>query len=94
VAHYLIAGIVINRFSTSWFAMAPVDGVRYSPSWMEVAILAGVASGVLLVFTLVTRFFPVFKETVRVGAPETQPAPASALQPTAAAPATARGEAA
>jgi Ni/Fe-hydrogenase subunit HybB-like protein len=89
-ALFVIAGIVINRFSTSWFAMAPVDGVMYSPSWMEVAILVGVASGVLLVFTLVTRFFPVFKETTRVGTPETQPAAASAVP--VAAPATARSE--
>jgi Ni/Fe-hydrogenase subunit HybB-like protein len=87
-ALFVIAGIVMNRFDTSWFAMQPVGGVQYSPSWMEVAILVGVASGVLLVFTLISRFFPVFKETVRVGTHEAQPTPVSA------APATARSEAA
>jgi Ni/Fe-hydrogenase subunit HybB-like protein len=86
-ALFVIAGIVINRFSTSWFAMTPVDGVLYSPSWMEVAILAGVGSGVLLVFTLVSRFFPVFKETAPVATREAQPAAAG--QPASAAPATA-----
>ena len=67
-ALFVIAGIVLNRFDTSWFAIEPVGGVQYSPSWMEVAILIGVASGVLLVFTLISRFLPVFKETVPVSA--------------------------
>jgi hypothetical protein len=47
---------------------------------------------VLLVFTLISRFFPVFKETVPVTPREAQPAAAG--QPASAAPATARSEAA
>jgi Ni/Fe-hydrogenase subunit HybB-like protein len=90
-ALFVIAGIVMNRFDTSWFAMQPVSGARYSPSWMEVAILVGVAAGVLLVFTLISRFFPVFKETVPVAPREAQPA---AGQPASTVPATARSEAA
>jgi Ni/Fe-hydrogenase subunit HybB-like protein len=91
-ALFVIAGIVMNRFDTSWFAMQPVGSARYSPSWMEVAILVGVAAGVLLVFTLISRFFPVFKETIPVAPREVQAA--SADQPASAAPATARSEAA
>jgi Ni/Fe-hydrogenase subunit HybB-like protein len=91
-ALFVIAGIVLNRFDTSWFAIEPVGGVQYSPSWMEVAILIGVASGVLLVFTLVSRFLPVFNETVPV-APRKEKA-AAVDQATSAVPATARSEAA
>jgi Ni/Fe-hydrogenase subunit HybB-like protein len=56
-------GIVMNRFDASWFGILPIDGLRYSPSWMEVAILAGVFSGVLLVYTIIAHYFPVFSET-------------------------------
>jgi Ni/Fe-hydrogenase subunit HybB-like protein len=57
-------GIALNRFNASWFAIRPGGDARYFPSWMEVAILAGVFSGVLLVYTLIAQYFPVFAETV------------------------------
>lgn len=66
IAAILVAfGIVLNRFNATWFAIKPLNGVIYTPSWMEVALLVGVASGVLLVFTLISHFFPVFSETIR-----------------------------
>jgi len=58
------AGIAMNRFNASWFAIEPIGDARYFPSWMEIAILAGVFSGVLLVYTLIVHFFPVFSETI------------------------------
>lgn len=58
------AGIVLNRFDATWFAIKPLDGVTYAPSWIEVALLVGVASGVLLVFIIISNYFPVFVETV------------------------------
>jgi Ni/Fe-hydrogenase subunit HybB-like protein len=57
-------GIALNRFNASWFAIEPVGNVRYSPSWMEIAILVGVFCGVLLVYTVLAQYFPVFAETV------------------------------
>jgi Ni/Fe-hydrogenase subunit HybB-like protein len=60
------AGIVLNRFDVTWFAMRPLSGISYFPSWIEVALLVGVASGVLMVYTLMAHFFPVFSETVAV----------------------------
>jgi len=57
-------GVALNRFNASWFAIEPIGNIRYSPSWMELAILAGVLSGVLLVYTLIAQYFPVFAETV------------------------------
>lgn len=63
-ASFLAVGIIMNRFDTSWFAIKPIDGIFYSPSWMEVAILLGVFSGVLLIYTLIAHFLPVFSETI------------------------------
>jgi len=63
-ASLVALGIVMNRFNASWFAIKPINGVHYSPSWMEVAILIGVFSGVLFVYTIIAHYFPVFKETV------------------------------
>jgi len=54
----------MNRFNVSWFGVLPIDDTYYMPSWMEVAILVGVFSGVLLVYTLIAHYFPVFSETV------------------------------
>jgi len=62
-ALFVAAGIVLNRFNATWFAIRPLNGVTYIPTWMEVALLIGVASGVLLVFTLISHYFPVFVET-------------------------------
>ncbi len=63
-ALFVAAGIVFNRFNATWFAIKPLNGVIYTPSWLELALLVGVASGVLLVFTLISHYFPVFVETM------------------------------
>jgi Ni/Fe-hydrogenase subunit HybB-like protein len=59
----LILGISFNRFNSSWWGMKPVEGYTYIPTAAEVIILAGVLSGVILVFTLVSLYFPIFEET-------------------------------
>jgi Ni/Fe-hydrogenase subunit HybB-like protein len=58
------AGIVINRFDVTWFAIQPINAVTYFPSWIEIALIVGVACGVVAVFALVSHFFPVFSETL------------------------------
>jgi Ni/Fe-hydrogenase subunit HybB-like protein len=63
-AFFIIGGVILNRFDVTWFAMAPVNGQTYSPHWMEVAILVGVAAGLVLVYSLVARYFPVYEETL------------------------------
>ncbi len=60
----VMAGAVLNRFDVTWFAMLPVDGQTYSPHWMEIAILVGVVAGIVTVYSLVARYFPVYEETV------------------------------
>jgi len=62
----IAAGIVLNRFNITWFAMKSIDGITYFPSWIEVALLVGVASGVMVVYSLVAHFFPVFSETLHI----------------------------
>ncbi|MBI1257886.1 MAG: Ni/Fe-hydrogenase cytochrome b subunit [Chloroflexi bacterium] len=63
-AFLIIAGVILNRFDVTWFAMKPVNGEMYTPHWMEVAILVGVVAGLILVYSLVARYFPVYEETV------------------------------
>ncbi len=60
---FTLTGVVMNRFDVTWFAIKPVLGETYTPHWMEVALVVGVASGVMLVYSLVAHFFPVYEET-------------------------------
>lgn len=60
----IMGGAILNRFDVTWFAMKPIDGQVYSPHWMEIAILVGVVAGVVTVYSLVARYFPVYEETV------------------------------
>ena len=60
----IMSGVILNRFDVTWFSMAPVSGEVYTPHWMEVAILVGVAAGLVTVYSLVARYFPVYEETV------------------------------
>jgi len=66
----VLAGVVLNRFNASWFAIRPVAGEIYKPHWMEVAILVGVAASAILIYSLVAHYFPVFDETVVVNPAE------------------------
>lgn len=60
----IIGGVVLNRFDVTWFSMLPVSGEMYAPHWMEVAILVGVAAGLIAVYSVVARYFPVYEETI------------------------------
>ncbi len=65
-ALFVAAGIALNRFDISWFVLKPLHGITYFPSWIEISLLIGVFSGVLLVYTLVSYYFPVFTETIAI----------------------------
>lgn len=60
----IMGGVILNRFDVTWFGMKPVAGQVYSPHWMELAILIGVLAGVITVYSLIARYFPVYEETV------------------------------
>lgn len=78
------AGIVLNRFDVTWFAMKSIDGVSYFPSWIEIALLAGVTAGIVVVYALVAHFFPLFSETLPVkDLPPSEPAKLRISQPVA-----------
>jgi Ni/Fe-hydrogenase subunit HybB-like protein len=61
-AMFLLAGVVLNRFNTSWWALMPNPDYHYMPSLTETMILIGVLSGAILTFLVVARYFPVYKE--------------------------------
>lgn len=62
----VLLGVFINRFAVTWWALKPIDGYFYFPSWQEIAIQIGVLSGAVLVYTLVGRYLPLFEGTVDV----------------------------
>jgi Ni/Fe-hydrogenase subunit HybB-like protein len=59
----VLFGTFLNRFDTAWFALKPVPGFEYFPHWMEIAIQVGVLSAIVVVYTLIGRYFPLFEET-------------------------------
>jgi Ni/Fe-hydrogenase subunit HybB-like protein len=61
-ALFIAVGIVLNRFAVTWLALRPLNGQLYFPSWIEAALIVGVASGVFLVFTLAARYLPIFEK--------------------------------
>jgi Ni/Fe-hydrogenase subunit HybB-like protein len=62
-ALFVIAGTTLNRFSVTWFSIPSTSGEVYTPHWMEIAVLVGVAAGVVTVYSLIARYFPVYEET-------------------------------
>ncbi|MEO8612015.1 MAG: NrfD/PsrC family molybdoenzyme membrane anchor subunit [Chloroflexota bacterium] len=68
-AFLIMGGTILNRFDVTWFAMKPIAGASYSPHWMEIAILVGVVAGIVMVYSLIARYFPVYEETVAYKAP-------------------------
>jgi Ni/Fe-hydrogenase subunit HybB-like protein len=58
-----MGGVILNRFDVTWFSMSPISGELYTPHWMEIAILVGVIAGLMAVYSLVARYFPIYDET-------------------------------
>lgn len=63
-AFLIMGGVILNRFDVTWFSMSPVSGEMYTPHWMEVALVVGVVAGLITIYSLVARYFPVYEETV------------------------------
>jgi Ni/Fe-hydrogenase subunit HybB-like protein len=79
-AFFVMGGVILNRFDVTWFAISPVNGQTYTPHWMEVAILVGVVAGLITVYSLVARYFPVYEETVAYHKPADELSSASDRQ--------------
>ncbi len=56
----VVAGFLVNRLNVSTTALDTSSGVRYFPSWMELAVTASIVVVGLLVFRLAVQFLPVY----------------------------------
>lgn len=66
-----LAGMVLNRFDVSWFAVTHYDPLTYVPTFMgkvtyfpsitEILVSAGIFSFGILAFGLIAKYFPVFE---------------------------------
>jgi len=71
-AIFVVAGLMLNRFDISWFAIHRLDPMMYVPAFMgkiaylptppEVAVSIGIVSAGVLAFTLAARYLPLFSE--------------------------------
>jgi Ni/Fe-hydrogenase subunit HybB-like protein len=62
VGQCTLLGVLLNRFNTTWLGFLPVEGYQYTPSWMEIAIQAGVLAATVVVYSLAARYLPLFDE--------------------------------
>ena len=72
-----VLGFVVNRLNVSVTGLEGAAGVRYLPSWMEVAVSAGLVALGFAAFILAVRFLPIFPH--RPGAPRTEAAGAAGV---------------
>lgn len=65
-ASLLVAGgVILNRLDVSVVGQMVTTG-SYFPHWMEFTVTIGLVATGLLSYTLITRYFPVFPETIPV----------------------------
>jgi Ni/Fe-hydrogenase subunit HybB-like protein len=79
----VVSGFVVNRLNIAVTGMERAAGTRYIPAWSEVAITLSIVGVGILLFTLATKYLPIFthgypepkKEPAAVG-PRALPVPA------------------
>ncbi len=70
----LLAGMILNRFNVSWFAVKHPDPITYIPTFManhihywpslpELSVSIGIFSAGILAFGLAAKYLPLFDET-------------------------------
>ena len=84
----VLAGMILNRFDVSWFAVKHSDPLTYLPSFMsnvkyfpslpEVAVSIGIFSFGILAFGLAAKYLAVFDEEPHGHEVETESSPATA----------------
>jgi Ni/Fe-hydrogenase subunit HybB-like protein len=67
----VLAGMILNRFDVSWFAVKHPDPLFYLPTFMsnvdyfptlpEIAVSIGIFSAGIMAFGLIAKYFPVFE---------------------------------
>jgi Ni/Fe-hydrogenase subunit HybB-like protein len=78
----VVGGLVLNRFTVSWYALSGRAGYVYTPHWMEFAVSAGLVAWAIILIVLANRFLPLHHEHPEVGEP---PETAIAEEPSVAA---------
>ncbi|UCE19416.1 MAG: Ni/Fe-hydrogenase cytochrome b subunit [Gemmatimonadota bacterium] len=56
-----ITGFLLNRINVAITGMQASSGVSYFPSWMEIAITTAIVATGFFVFSMATRYLPIFK---------------------------------
>jgi Ni/Fe-hydrogenase subunit HybB-like protein len=69
-AFLAVLGFVMYRLNVSVTGMEGAAGVRYLPSWMEVAVSVGLVAIGFSLFVLAVRYLPIFPaQEDQAGAP-------------------------
>jgi Ni/Fe-hydrogenase subunit HybB-like protein len=68
----VLAGMILNRFNVSWFAVKHPDPLFYMPTFMsnvdyfptlpEVSVSIGIFAAGIMAFGLIAKYFPVFED--------------------------------
>ncbi|HET7292696.1 MAG TPA: Ni/Fe-hydrogenase cytochrome b subunit [Vicinamibacteria bacterium] len=74
-AFLAILGFVMNRLNVAVTGMERAAGMRYLPSWMEVAVSVGLVAVGFAVFALAARHLPIFPEAAEAAAEPDEEAP-------------------
>jgi len=70
-----VLGVIGYRFDVAIVAFSRPGGASYFPSWMEVAVSAGIVAGALLVFIFFVEHLRVYGEAHHAAAPAVRPDP-------------------
>jgi Ni/Fe-hydrogenase subunit HybB-like protein len=57
-----VGGFVVNRLNVSITGLEAAAGVRYLPSWMEVAVTMSIVTVGMIVFAIAVKHLPIFPE--------------------------------
>jgi len=77
----VVLGFVTNRLNVSITGMEGAAGVRYIPSWMEIAVTAMIVAAGFAVFAMANRYLPIF---ITESEPEPEKVPAAVAMKAAA----------
>ncbi len=58
---FTITGFLLNRVNITITGMEAASGVKYVPSWMEIAVTVAIVSTGFFVFALAIRYLPIFE---------------------------------
>jgi Ni/Fe-hydrogenase subunit HybB-like protein len=66
-AQLAVFGFLVNRLNVGITGFEVISGVRYTPSWEEVAVTLSLVTGGVVMFALAVRYLPVLEEEPELG---------------------------